>query len=124
MTQAVVEIPKGTFNGGMNTVTKSENYALLGAIVVTPAGHKYFFKLTGPRATIKAARDPFYKMLDGMHLEGQAPAPPSSASPGKGSPTATSTSTPAAAAKAGATSKASAPQQAKPASEAAAPAKK
>jgi hypothetical protein len=116
MAQAVVEIPKGTFNGGMNTVTKSENYALLGAIVVTPATHKYFFKLTGPRATVKAARDPFYKMLDGMHLEGQAPAPPGAA--------ATPASASSAQAPAGATSKTSAPQQAKPAPEAATPAKK
>jgi hypothetical protein len=79
MTQAVVEIPKGKFSGGMGSTTASDNYALLGAIVVTPAGHKYFFKLTGPAATVKAARDPFYRMLDGMHLEGSPPAPPASA---------------------------------------------
>ena len=70
MTQAVVEVPKGTFSGGMGSSTPSTNYGLLGAIVVTPSGAEYFFKLTGPSATIKAARDPFYKMLDSMRLEG------------------------------------------------------
>ena len=79
MTQAVVEIPKGRFSGGMGSNTASDNYGLLGAIVVTPAGLKYFFKLTGPAATVKAARAPFYKMLDGMRLEGSPPAPPGSA---------------------------------------------
>jgi hypothetical protein len=76
MPQAVVEIPKGTFSGGMNTATPSDNYGLLGAIVVTPEGAKYFFKMTGPSATVKAARDAFYKMLDSMHLEGQPSAAP------------------------------------------------
>jgi len=70
MTQAVVEIPTGTFSGGMGSKTPSANYGLLGAIVVTPSGAEYFFKLTGPSATIKAARDPFYKLLDSMRLEG------------------------------------------------------
>lgn len=79
MTQAVVEIPKGRFSGGMSTNTASDNYGLLGAIVVTPEGLKYFFKLTGPAATLKAARAPFYKMLDGVRLEGSPPAPPGSA---------------------------------------------
>jgi hypothetical protein len=79
MPQAVVEIPKGRFSGGMSSNSAADNYALLGAIVVTPAGQKYFFKLTGPAATVKAARGPFYKMLDGMRLEGSAAAPPGSA---------------------------------------------
>lgn len=81
MTQAVVEIPKGRFSGGMGSNTASDNYGLLGAIVVTPEGLKYFFKLTGPAATLKAARAPFYKMLDGVRLEGSPPAPPGSAKP-------------------------------------------
>jgi hypothetical protein len=76
MPQAVVEIPKGTFSGGMNTATASDNYGLLGAIIVTPGGAEYFFKLTGPSATVKSARDAFYKMLDSMHLEGQPVAAP------------------------------------------------
>jgi len=76
MTQAVVEVPKGTFSGGMGSSTPSANYGLLGAIVVTPSGAEYFFKLTGPSATIKAARDPFYKLLDSMRLEGGTPEKP------------------------------------------------
>ena len=73
LTQAVVELPKGKFSGGMGSQKASENFGLLGAIVVTPEGVKYFFKLTGPSATIKAARKPFYAMLDSMHMEGSKP---------------------------------------------------
>jgi hypothetical protein len=74
MPQAVVEIPKGKFDGGMADNKVKDNYGLLGAIIVTPPGAKYFFKLTGPSKTIKAAREPFYKMLDSMHIEGGTPA--------------------------------------------------
>jgi hypothetical protein len=74
MRQAVVEVPKGKFSGGMGDKGASENYGLLGAIVVAPSGAEYFFKLTGPSATVKAARDPFYSMLDGMREQGGTPA--------------------------------------------------
>jgi len=70
MRQAVVEIPKGKFSGGMGDKGPSDNYGLLGAIVVAPSGAEYFFKLTGPSATIKAARDPFYALLDSMREQG------------------------------------------------------
>jgi hypothetical protein len=66
--QHIVEIPKGTYDLGassMSAVKKVDNYGLLGAIVVAPTG-KYFFKLTGPMATVKAAHDPFYKLLDSV----------------------------------------------------------
>jgi len=53
----------------------SDNYALLGAIVVSPSGPEYFFKLTGPAATIKAARAPFYALLDSMREQGGTPEP-------------------------------------------------
>jgi len=97
MTQAVVEIPKGTFSGGMGSKTPSANHGLLGAIVVTPSGAEYFFKLTGPSATVKAARDPFYKMLDGMRLEGGTPEKPGSAPEKKaGTPSAAPATSPAA----------------------------
>jgi hypothetical protein len=73
MRQAVVEIPKGKFSGGMGDKGASDNYGLLGAIVVAPSGAEYFFKLTGPSATVKAARDPFYSLLDGMREQGGSP---------------------------------------------------
>ncbi len=79
LAQAVVELPKGTFSGGMATMKATENYALLGAIISTPTEAKYFFKLTGPAATVKAAREPFYRMLDSAYLEGSQPKPPSAA---------------------------------------------
>jgi hypothetical protein len=75
LTEAVVEIPKGRFNGGMGEGAESENFGLLGAIVVTPEDVKYFFKLTGPSATVQAARAPFYALLDSVRMEGGTPAP-------------------------------------------------
>ena len=42
-----------------------EKYGLLGAIVSSPGG-SYFFKLTGPKATVKAARPKFYEFLDSV----------------------------------------------------------
>jgi hypothetical protein len=78
MREALVELPKGTFSGGMSELKQSENYGLLGAIVVTESGAEYFFKLIGPAATVKAARAPFYKLLDSIRLEGGTvdPKPP------------------------------------------------
>ena len=75
MTQAVVEIPKGTFSGGMGDDSPSDDFGLLGGIVVTPEEAKYFFKLTGPSATVRAARDVFYGLLDSVRLEGGTAAP-------------------------------------------------
>lgn len=75
MTQAVVEIPKGTFNGGMGSGGPADDFGLLGAIVVTPENSTYFFKMTGPSATVAAARAPFYQLLDSVRLEGSKAAP-------------------------------------------------
>jgi hypothetical protein len=75
MTQAVVEIPKGKFSGGMGSGEPTDNFGLLGAIVVTPENSTYFFKLTGPSGTVAAAREPFYQLLDSVRLEGGTAAP-------------------------------------------------
>jgi hypothetical protein len=83
MRQAVVEIPKGKFSGGMGDKGPSENYGLLGAIVVSPSGPEYFFKLTGPAATIKAARAPFFALLDSMREQGGTPEPKKADQAGK-----------------------------------------
>jgi hypothetical protein len=77
MNEAVVEIPKGKFSGGMGAGSESDNFGLLGGIVETPEGAKYFFKLTGPSETVKAARAPFYALLDSVRLEGGTAAPQS-----------------------------------------------
>ena len=77
MTEAVVEIPNGTFSGGMNSDSASVNFGLLGGIVVTPEDAKYFFKLTGPAATVSGAREAFYGLLDSVRLEGGTAAPAS-----------------------------------------------
>jgi hypothetical protein len=65
--QFTVEIDKGAYSSQMpgDSGQPKKDYALLGAIVEAPTG-SYFFKLIGPRATVKAARDSFYAFLDSV----------------------------------------------------------
>jgi hypothetical protein len=65
--QHVIEVQSGTYATGMPGAGASpkSGYALLGAIVETPVGN-YFFKLTGPRKTVAAARTGFFALLDSM----------------------------------------------------------
>jgi hypothetical protein len=51
----------GPFAGGR--VVQREGYAMTGAILVNPAGRKYFAKLIGPEAVVKANREAFVKMV-------------------------------------------------------------
>jgi hypothetical protein len=62
----VVEL-EGTYEGGMGTAEGQPHsgWALLGAIVVGPE-QPYFFKLTGPEATVRAARPAFEALLDAI----------------------------------------------------------
>jgi hypothetical protein len=53
---------EGTFSGGMGA-GGGKGYALLGAIVETP-GMPHFFKMTGPAASVKAARAELEQMID------------------------------------------------------------
>jgi hypothetical protein len=68
-----VEIESASFAAGaMGMPPKADaklrsGYALLGAIVETPGG-PYFFKLTGPKRTVAAAKSTFYKLLDSVRL--------------------------------------------------------
>jgi hypothetical protein len=69
MSQTIVEV-EGTYSSGMpggpNTPSSPKpGYRLIGAVVETPAG-PYFFKLTGPKKTIEAARGTFLTMLDSV----------------------------------------------------------
>jgi hypothetical protein len=66
LNQTIVEV-EGTFSSGMpgGSSSPKTQYRLIGAVVETPAG-PYFFKLTGPKKTVGAARDAFYKMLDSV----------------------------------------------------------
>jgi hypothetical protein len=122
MTQAVVEIPKGKFSGGMGSGEPTDNFGLLGAIVVTPENSTYFFKLTGPSGTVAAAREPFYQLLDSVRLQGGTAAPGTAKTVGGAAapPTPPGATAPAAPA-AGATSPA-APSHAAPSHAAPAPA--
>jgi hypothetical protein len=68
LVQHTVEIASGTFDGSTMSGAPSkpkEKYGLLGAIVSSPGG-SYFFKLTGPSATVQAARKDFYALLDSV----------------------------------------------------------
>jgi hypothetical protein len=68
LVQHTVEIESGTFDGSQMSAAPSkpkEKYGLLGAIVTAPGG-SYFFKLTGPSATVQAARKDFYGLLDSV----------------------------------------------------------
>jgi hypothetical protein len=63
----LVEIPSGTYASGMPggpTQPKAE-YAMLGAIVEAPGGN-WFFKLTGPKATVARARRDFTALIDSI----------------------------------------------------------
>jgi hypothetical protein len=65
MVTHVIEIESGTFNAnsmGRGPEKLKENYALLGAIVEAPSG-AYFFKLTGPKKTVVAAKKPFDALI-------------------------------------------------------------
>jgi hypothetical protein len=64
----VVEV-SGTYRGNamMPTATAAPKtrWSFVGAIVQTP-GSSYFFKLTGPAATVRASRARFDAMIDGI----------------------------------------------------------
>ena len=69
MSQTIVEV-EGTYSSGMpggpNTPSSPKTgYKLIGAVVETSAG-PYFFKLTGPKKTVEAARGTFLTMLDSV----------------------------------------------------------
>jgi hypothetical protein len=59
----------GTYDGGMTMTaepsTPKPGYALLGAIVEGPDAN-WFFKLTGPEATITSQRDGFLSLLQSL----------------------------------------------------------
>ena len=67
--QHTVDIQHGTFDAGQMGMSGSagpkKDYALAGAIVEAPSG-AYFFKMTGPAATIAAARKSFLQLLDSI----------------------------------------------------------
>jgi hypothetical protein len=66
--QHTVELESGTFSSGMamgGSGKPKPSYGLLGGIVEAPSG-AYFFKLTGPSATVKQARAQFYQLLDSV----------------------------------------------------------
>jgi hypothetical protein len=65
MKVTIVEV-SGTYTGGMSGAPgQHPGWSLLAAIVQTK-GDPYFFKITGPTATIKAAHPAFDGMVDGL----------------------------------------------------------
>lgn len=65
--QHTIEIDHGTFASGMpgQAAQAKDGFGLLGGIVQAPSG-AYFFKLTGPAATVKASKAAFYELLDSV----------------------------------------------------------
>lgn len=66
--QHTIEIESGTYDARMPGAppgAQKKEWSLLGAIVTAPSG-KYFFKLTGPKKTVKAAKKEFYRLLDSV----------------------------------------------------------
>lgn len=61
--QHVVEIQSGTFVNTMMGGGTKPNQGMLGAVVVTPEGNKYFFKMTGPAKTVQSSKDAFDSLL-------------------------------------------------------------
>jgi hypothetical protein len=63
----------GTYSGGMTGSDKPAqelpNYMLLGAIAEGPDA-PWFFKLTGPEATVRAQREAFVRMLESIRAGG------------------------------------------------------
>jgi hypothetical protein len=61
---------EGTYTNAMAPGAKPQpGWALLAAIVKTP-GMPYFFKMTGPAPTVRAARAAFTAMIDGIQSAG------------------------------------------------------
>ena len=61
----MVEID-GTYASSMSAdTTPRPGWALLGAIVKT-GGHPYFFKITGPAATVHGARAAFTTLIESI----------------------------------------------------------
>jgi len=64
----IVELSGRYLGGAMMPSGESEprkGWSLLGAVVETPSS-PYFFKMTGPTASVKAARAAFVALLDGV----------------------------------------------------------
>ncbi len=62
---AIVEV-QGTYSGGMNNeVSARPGWMLIGAIVSTTAS-PYFFKLTGPEKSVRAARSEFDALIGSL----------------------------------------------------------
>lgn len=62
---------KGMMMPGSPASKAKEGYRLAGAVVETPNG-LWFFKMTGPQATVKAAEPAFEKLIDSLR-KGDAP---------------------------------------------------
>jgi hypothetical protein len=67
LTQHIVEIESGTFSSGMPGGPKApkKNFGMIAVVVETPHG-LYFFKATGPTATLQASRSDVFAFLDSI----------------------------------------------------------
>lgn len=54
----------GPFAGGKTVIR--DDYGMLGAIIVSDSGRKYFIKMTGPKQAIEANQKAFHTMIKGI----------------------------------------------------------
>lgn len=59
----------GTYDGGMSSQGTSEGYMLLGGIAIGPDA-PWFFKFTGPEATVREQRAAFVALLESVEADG------------------------------------------------------
>lgn len=67
---STVRVAQGTFSSGMpgGPSTPKENWGLYAAVVETPSG-AYFFKMTGPKDTVRAEESRFLELLGSVQLK-------------------------------------------------------
>jgi hypothetical protein len=63
---------KGMMMPGSGSAKPKEKYRLVGAVVEAPNG-LWFFKMTGPEATVKGAEPEFEKLIDSLRKADDAP---------------------------------------------------
>ena len=70
MKRVNVSVKNGTYSSGMPgaPAVPKENFAMSASIVQTPSGH-YYFKMTGPSASVAEQNANFEKLLESVRFE-------------------------------------------------------
>lgn len=67
---SILQVESGTFSSGMpgGPTTPQKDYGMSASIVTAPSG-EYFFKMTGPAATVKAQQKNFSRLLESVRVK-------------------------------------------------------